>query len=140
MSTTCRRIAESSRFQALIITVILLNAFVIGLETYDSIDEEYGGLLRALNDVFLGLFTVEIAIRIAAYGRRPLDFFRGGWNVFDFVVVGVAYLPWVRESVTLLRLARILRIARLLSVIPGLRSTRRSACRFAPGGMSSAGA
>ena len=121
MSATCRRIAESSRFQAIIITAILLNAVVIGLETYDSIDDEFGGLLHTLNDVFLGVFTVEIAIRIAAYGRRPLDFFRGGWNVFDFVVVGVAYLPWVRESVTLLRLARILRIARLLSVIPGLR-------------------
>ena len=60
-------------------------------------------------------------IRLSAYGRRPQDFFRNGWNVFDFVVVGAAYVPFVRESVTLLRLARLLRIARLLSVIPGLR-------------------
>lgn len=100
---------------------ILLNAIVIGLETYDSIDDEYGGVLRTLNDVFLGVFTVEVLIRIAAHGRRPLDFFRSGWNVFDFVVVGAAYIPAVRESVTLLRLARVLRVARLLSVIPGLR-------------------
>ena len=121
MSNACRRIAESSRFQTAIIVAILLNAVVIGLETYDSIDERHGALLHTLNDAFLGLFTVEITIRILAYGRRPLDFFRSGWNVFDFVVVGVAYLPWVRESVTLLRLARVLRIARLLSVIPGLR-------------------
>ena len=56
-----------------------------------------------------------------AYGRHPQDFFRNGWNVFDFIVVGAAYLPFVRESVTLLRMARLLRIARLLSVIPGLR-------------------
>jgi voltage-gated sodium channel len=121
LASVCARIAESPRFQATIIAVILLNAVVIGLETYDSIADEYGSLLHTLNDVFLAVFTVEVAIRIAAYGRRPLQFFRGGWNVFDFVVVGVAYLPWVRESVTLLRLARILRIARLLSVIPGLR-------------------
>ena len=117
----CRRIAASPRFQATIITAILLNALVIGLETYDSIEEDYGEILHTLNDAFLGLFTIEVLIRIGAYGRRPQDFFRSGWNVFDFVVVGVAYLPWVRESVTLLRLARILRIARLLSVIPGLR-------------------
>ncbi len=117
----CRRIAASPRFQTTIITAILLNALVIGLETYDSIEDEYGGLLQTLNDAFLGLFTIEVLIRIGAYGRRPQDFFRSGWNVFDFVVVGVAYLPWVRESVTLLRLARVLRIARLLSVIPGLR-------------------
>jgi voltage-gated sodium channel len=118
---TCLQIAESPRFQATIIVAILLNAIVIGLETYDSIDDEYGGVLRTLNDVFLGMFTVEVLIRIAAHGRRPLDFFRSGWNVFDFVVVGAAYVPAVRESVTLLRLARVLRVARLLSVIPGLR-------------------
>jgi voltage-gated sodium channel len=117
----CRRIADSSRFQALIISVILANAVVLGLETYDSLDDEIGGLLHALNNVFLGVFTVEVAIRVLAYGRRPQNFFRSGWNVFDFVVVGAAYLPFVRESVTLLRMARLLRIARLLSVIPGLR-------------------
>jgi voltage-gated sodium channel len=117
----CRRIADSSRFQALIISVILANAVVLGLETYDSLDDEVGGLLHTLNSVFLGVFTVEVAIRVFAYGRRPQEFFRSGWNVFDFVVVGAAYLPFVRESVTLLRMARLLRIARLLSVIPGLR-------------------
>ena len=122
LAGACLRIAESPRFQTAIIAAILLNAIVIGLETYDSIDDEYGGLLRTLNDVFLGVFTVEVLIRVSAHGRRPLDFFRSGWNVFDFVVVGAAYLPAVRESVTLLRLARVLRVARLLSVIPGLRN------------------
>ena len=120
-AAACRRVADSPRFQALIITVIVANAIVLGLETYDSVDDAIGGLLHTLNGVFLGVFTVELSIRILAYGRRPQDFFRGGWNLFDFVVVGVAYLPWVRESVTLLRMARLLRIARLLSVIPGLR-------------------
>jgi voltage-gated sodium channel len=121
LAAACLRIAESPRFQTAIITAILLNALVLGLETYDAIADDYGTLLHTLNDVFLGVFTVEVMIRVAAHGRRPLDFFRSGWNVFDFVVVGVAYLPFVRESVTLLRLARVLRIARLLSVIPGLR-------------------
>jgi voltage-gated sodium channel len=121
LAAVCLRIAESPRFQTAIIAAILLNALVIGLETYDSIADEYGTLLHTLNDVFLGVFTVEVLIRVAAHGRRPLDFFRSGWNVFDFVVVGAAYVPAVRESVTLLRLARVLRIARLLSVIPGLR-------------------
>jgi voltage-gated sodium channel len=101
--------------------VIIANAAVIGMETYDSLDREHGALLDTLNDVFLGMFTVEIAIRLAAYGRRPQDFFKSGWNTFDFLVVGLAYVPWVRQSVTLLRLARLLRVARLVSVMPGLR-------------------
>ena len=117
----CRRIANSPRFQGLIIGVIVANAVVLGLETYETLDKEIGGLLHTLNGVFLGVFTAEIAIRLLAYGRRPQDFFRSGWNVFDFAVIGAAYLPFVRESVTLLRMARLLRIARLLSVIPGLR-------------------
>jgi voltage-gated sodium channel len=121
LAAGCLRIAESPRFQTAIIAAILLNALVIGLETYDSIADQYGTLLHTLNDVFLGVFTVEVLIRVVAHGRRPLDFFRSGWNVFDFVVVGAAYVPAVRESVTLLRLARVLRVARLLSVIPGLR-------------------
>jgi voltage-gated sodium channel len=118
---TCARIADSRSFQLAVVLAILANGAVIGLETYDSVDEEYGDLLGVLNDVFLGLFTLEIAVRIAAYGRRPREFFRSGWNLFDFVVVGLAYLPWIRESVTLLRVIRLLRIARLISVVPGLR-------------------
>jgi voltage-gated sodium channel len=118
---SCARVAESAWFQNAVIGVILANAAVIGLETYDSIDERIGDQLTLLNEIFLVLFTVELAIRIAAYGRRPGAFFRSGWNRFDFVVVAVAYVPAVRESATLLRLARLLRVARLLSVMPGLR-------------------
>jgi voltage-gated sodium channel len=121
LAGTCARIANASWFQYGIIAVILLNALVIGLETYDGIDDRWGDELFILNEVFLAIFTVEILIRIMAYGRRPADFFRGGWNLFDFTVVGLAYLPWVRESVTLLRIARLLRVTRLFSVMPGLR-------------------
>jgi voltage-gated sodium channel len=121
LAGTCARIANASWFQYGIIAVILLNALVIGLETYDGIDDRWGDELFILNEVFLGIFTVEILIRIMAYGRRPADFFRGGWNLFDFTVVGLAYLPWIRESVTLLRIARLLRVTRLFSVMPGLR-------------------
>src|SRR5688572_28783788 len=120
-SKTCARIADSRSFQIAVVLAILTNAVVIGLETYDSIEADHGALLATLNDIFLGLFTLEIAVRVAAFGRRPAEFFRSGWNVFDFLVVGLAYLPWIRESVTLLRVIRLLRIARLVTVVPGLR-------------------
>ena len=88
VAKTCARIADSRSFQIAVVLAILANAVVIGLETYDSIDEDHGALLATLNDVFLGLFTLEIAVRIAAYGRRPREFFSSGWNLFDFLVVG----------------------------------------------------
>ena len=117
----CARLARSKRFEWLILGVIIANAFALGLETYDGIDREIGGVLNALNTVFLGIFTVEIAIRLVGCGRHPASFFKSGWNVFDFVVVAAAYLPGVRENATLLRLVRLLRVFRLVSVLPDMR-------------------
>jgi voltage-gated sodium channel len=116
----CRLIADSQRFQAFIFGVIVLNAVVLGLDTYEGINDEVGGLLLAVNDACLGVFVVELAIRIAAYGRRPQDFFKEGWNVFDFVVITAAFTPGLRQNATLLRLVRLLRVVRLVSVLPEL--------------------
>lgn len=117
----CARIAQSGRFEALTLSVILANAIVLGIETYDGAREEYGGLLEALNDAFLAYFAVEISIRLIAYGRRLPEFFRNGWNAFDFVVVAAAFVPGVRENATLLRVIRLLRVFRLVSVLPEMR-------------------
>jgi voltage-gated sodium channel len=117
----CRLIADSTRFQAFIFGVIVFNAIVLGVDTYDSAREDFGGLLTLLNDVCLGIFVVELAIRITSYGSRPQDFFKEGWNVFDFVVIGAAFLPGLRQNATLLRLVRLLRVVRLVSVLPELR-------------------
>ena len=46
----CRRIADSGRFQTLIFGVIVFNALVLGLGTYDAIDDDWGTVLTALVD------------------------------------------------------------------------------------------
>jgi voltage-gated sodium channel len=130
--TTCKRIADNPRFQGFILLVILANAITLGLQTYDNIEADAGTLLNTLDDVFLGIFLVELAIRIVAYGSRPQDFFKDGWNVFDFVVIGAVFLPGFRENVTLLRLARLLRVVRVVSVFPDLRILVRAMVRSLP--------
>lgn len=117
----CQRLVASRAFQLTIFGVILANAVVLGLGTYDSINADWGSTLSRLNEVCLGIFIVEILIRIAAYGNRPLDYFREGWNVFDFVVVFAVFIPGVRENALLLRLVRLLRIVRIISIFPDLR-------------------
>jgi voltage-gated sodium channel len=112
--------------------VILANAIVLGLQTYDEIEADAGSLLTTLDHVFLGVFVVELVIRILAYGphlRGYRDFFREGWNVFDFVVIGAAFLPGLRENATLLRLIRLLRVVRVVSVLPDLRVLIRGMVR-----------
>jgi voltage-gated sodium channel len=130
---TCARIVASAWFDFLIFGVIIANAVVLGLDTYDSIRRDAGGLLHTLNDVFLGVFVVELAIRIGAYGRRPQDFFKSGWNVFDFVVIGAAFLPGLRENSTLLRLVRLARVLRVIRLLPELRLLITAVGRSLPG-------
>lgn len=115
------RIAASNRFTAAVFVVILVNAVVLGLETYAGLNAEYGDLLDAINDVCLGLFVIELAIRIASYGRRPQDFFRSGWNVFDFVVILAGFTPGLGRDTTILRLVRLSRVLRVVTVLPDLR-------------------
>jgi voltage-gated sodium channel len=130
---TCARIVGSKWFDLVIFAVIVANAVVLGLDTYDKIDREAGGLLTTLNDVFLGVFVVELAIRIGSYGRRPQDFFKNGWNVFDFVVIGAAFVPGLRENSTLLRLVRLARVLRVVRVLPELRLLIVAVGRSLPG-------
>jgi voltage-gated sodium channel len=126
------RIVESPTFNFVIVAVILANAVTLGLETYPGIARDYQDLLDVLDAVFLGIFVVELALRIASYGRRPQDFFKEGWNVFDFVVIGAAFIPGIRESSTLLRLVRLLRVVRVVSLLPDLRVLLAAVARSLP--------
>ena len=132
MVERCARIADSSRFQGFIFAVIVVNAIALGLGTYDAIDDEAGTFLTIVSEACVGIFVIELAIRITAYGSRPQDFFRDGWNVFDFVVITAAFVPGVRESTTLLRLARLLRVVRVVTVLPEFRVIVRGMARSLP--------
>ncbi len=121
MSERLTRIVAAHWFTTVVLVVIVVNAVALGLETYDGIADRFGDELGVVNDVCLGIFVVELVLRIGAYGRRPWDFFRNGWNVFDFVVIAIAFVPGIRESSTLLRLARLARVVRIVRLFPDLR-------------------
>jgi voltage-gated sodium channel len=133
--TRVRRLAkvvDSPAFAALVLGVIVANAIVLGLQTYDDVVDDYGGLLDLLNDVFLAFFVGELALRMASYGRRPHDFFREPWNVFDFVIIAAAFIPGLRSNSTLLRLARMLRVVRVVRLLPELRVLTLAMARSLP--------
>ncbi len=116
-----RSLAEASWFQAVIVGVILVAAINVGLETYPQIMERVGPLLLGLDKLIIGIFVVELIIRIGAHGSKPWRFFLSGWNVFDFVVVVVCLIPLGGAYAAVLRLARVLRVLRLITVVPRLR-------------------
>jgi len=120
---------ESAGPRAFIIALILLNAAVLGLETSPAIMDRIGGVLIALNRVIVGVFVIELLIKLYAFGWR---FFRSGWNVFDFLIVGIAMVP-ASGPLEVLRALRILRVLRLLSQVERLRRIVDSLIHALPG-------
>ncbi|WP_424972202.1 ion transporter [Dinoroseobacter sp. S76] len=108
---------ENPRIRSFIIGVIVLNAVLLGMETSEGLMAVAGGLITTLDKICLGIFIVELAVKLFALGPR---FFRSGWNIFDFLIVGVAIAPGA-QSFSVLRALRILRVLRVISVAPRLR-------------------
>jgi voltage-gated sodium channel len=128
----CTRVEESRWFEVAIVVVIGANAVVLGVETYPH-PGSLGTLLRTLEWCFRTVFIVEIAIRVLAHGRRPQDFFRRGWNVFDFAVIAAVFLPGLHGDPAALRVVRIARVLRLVRFSPGLRTIVTALLRSLPG-------
>ena len=120
MSEVCRSIVESRSFQVFIIAMILLAAVLVGMETYPSLQVRYGSLISLLNDIVLWIFVFEAAIKMARHGRHFYRYFQDPWNVFDFVIVVVCFLPIDSSYAAVLRLARIMRVMRLMTALPKL--------------------
>jgi voltage-gated sodium channel len=127
-----QRIVNSPVFTAAVVAVILANALVLGLQTYPGLDRDHGGTLDLLNGLFLAFFVVEISLRVASYFPRPWRFFLEGWNVFDFLAVGLAFVPGLQSNSTVLRLARLARIVRVVHLLPDVRILITAVIRSLP--------
>jgi voltage-gated sodium channel len=132
LADRCDRIVKSRVFEAVIVVVIVANAIVLGIETYPDLGTA-GPPLHLVEWFFRAVFVTEIVIRILAHGRRPQDFFRHGWNVFDFVVIAAAFIPGLHGDSPALRVVRIARVVRLVRFSPGLRTIVAALLRSLPG-------
>jgi len=114
------KVAEfvESKFVTLGITVlILINAVTLGMETDKELLAQVGAVLNWIDRTILIIFSIEIALKFYAYRLR---FFRSGWNVFDLLIVAIAWMP-TNGALSVLRTLRILRVLRLISVVPQMR-------------------
>lgn len=111
------RIVEDQRFKRTVLAIIIVNALLLGLETSRSLSADTMRLIMLANKVILGVFVVELILRISAY---RLAFFRGGWNLFDFTIVAIALIA-PSGAFQVVRALRILRAFRLVSTVTSLR-------------------
>lgn len=126
---TIQKVIESTWFVNLIIAVIVINAVTLGLQTSAGMNERFGVWLDWLDTIALGIFVFELLLKMFVYRLR---FVRDGWNIFDSAIVGIALLP-ASGGLSVLRALRILRVFRLISVVPSMRKVVDGLMRAIPG-------
>ncbi|MFI2380350.1 ion transporter [Streptomyces sp. NPDC018964] len=136
LARRCRDITEARWFAVTVFALILVNAALLGLETYSGVVEEWHRWLRLAEHACLAAFTVEVLLRAAAHADRPRDFCKEPWNLFDLAVILCAFLPVVRENTTVLRLLRLARVLRTARFLPQLRIVLVAVARSLPGTLS----
>lgn len=133
MVELCRRWAAAPAFQNAILGLIVATAVLMGIETIPGLMQTHGTLFKGINKAIQAAFVFEIVVRLAAHWPRPGRFFRDGWNVFDFVVVALSLMPSAGPMATVARVARLLRVTRLISVHPQLRLLVETMLKSLPG-------
>jgi voltage-gated sodium channel len=112
-----RKLVDDPRTERVIMGLIIVNAVTFGIETSQAAMARFGWLLEAIDNVVLAIFVIELTARLVVQRGA---FFRDGWNIFDFIVVGIALAP-ATQAFSVLRALRILRVLRLITAVPTLR-------------------
>lgn len=120
MSDFLRRIADSSPFQHFVTLTICLAGILVGIETDAALAQAWHWLLLPLDRLVLAIFVLEIVVKMGAHGSKPWRYFLDPWNVFDFTIVAVAFIPGAGQYAVVVRLARLLRVLKLLRAVPKL--------------------
>ena len=108
----CKKLTEAKWFEWLITAIILINSILIGVETYTTSE-----VITLIQKIILGLFTFEIVARFIA-ADSVKEFFKGGWNNFDLILVLIGYIPeTLFANASMLMALRVLRVFRVLRLL-----------------------
>lgn len=124
------RIVYSNGFELLIASVITANALALAALTFPGLSKETVDALLLVDEIAYGIFAVELLLRIVSYGKKPWMFFTRGWNIFDFIVVGLS--PLFQGQTVILRLLRLFRLIRIFRFLPEVKILSTSIVRSIP--------
>ena len=133
MRELAERLTKARAFEFGIIGLIIANGVLLGLETSPRILDHAGDWLHFGERFILWVFVAEAALKIFAVSPKVDRYFRDGWNLFDFTIVVLAFIPAVGPFAIVARLARLARILRLVSALPELRLIVTTMVRSIPG-------
>ncbi len=128
------RLVYSSPFEFFIAFVILVNATSLAILTLPDLEASVREACEQIDLICFAIYGTELVLRIISYGRRPQDFFKEGWNIFDFIVIAIS--PLFAGQTVVLRLLRLLRLFRIFRFLPEVRVLTTSIVRSLPPLMS----
>jgi len=108
---------ESRWFQNFIITIILINGAVLGIQTIEGLTPSSMLILDMVDKICLTIFVIELSMKLVIYRT---SFFKRGWNIFDLIIVGISLIP-ASGQLSILRALRILRLLRLITTVDSIR-------------------
>ena len=105
---------------------IVINTVFLCIDNYHR-SKKLEDILEIANLIFVVIFTIEMVLKITAYGFKY--YWHVNWNKFDFIIV-IMSLLFIREdliqalnfNVTALRIIRVSRLLRMVKTSEGLRS------------------
>ncbi|XP_073801638.1 voltage-dependent L-type calcium channel subunit alpha-1C isoform X35 [Danio rerio] len=124
----CHKIVNHNIFTNLILFFILLSSISLAAEDPVKNDSFRNQILGYADYVFTGIFTIEIILKMTAYGAflHKGSFCRNYFNILDLVVVSVSLISSGIQSsainvVKILRVLRVLRPLRAINRAKGLK-------------------
>uniref|UniRef100_A0A9J7YZ65 Voltage-dependent L-type calcium channel subunit alpha n=1 Tax=Cyprinus carpio carpio TaxID=630221 RepID=A0A9J7YZ65_CYPCA len=124
----CHKIVNHNIFTNLILFFILLSSISLAAEDPVNNDSFRNQILGYADYVFTGIFTIEIILKMTAYGAflHKGSFCRNYFNILDLVVVSVSLISSGIQSsainvVKILRVLRVLRPLRAINRAKGLK-------------------
>ncbi len=118
-----KKIFLNDRF---ILALILTNALIIFIQSFDGISDEFRQILFGADNLFTLAFVLEIIIKIREYSFRV--YYKSNWNKFDFYLVMFSFVSIVLsiithdfENLSFILVLRVLRVARIFKAFRFLR-------------------
>lgn len=114
----CGEIVNHPKVQIFVIALIIINAVMMGVATFDFVTENPSveQVFDNIDLIFLIIFTVELCMQLIYRGYK---LFLDGWLFFDFVIVVIS---WSFSGLQIIRAFRIFRALRIITRIATMRN------------------
>ena len=126
-----RKFVETQIFERIVLTLIIINALILGLDACADVPLFVREHFRVLDKFILCLFVIEIALRIMVYRK---NFFTKALNSVDVIIILVSVIAEFGfiNSLKVVSVLRVVRVSRFLTHHPEIKLILESIIKSLP--------